>query len=265
MVWLQTHLLLLTRKRVTKSRSSASSPTIGMWSWTSTPHVSLSPSNSLMRYHFLHSLSRTSSSAPVTMMECFLLSQLAGWIGLQYIDELKLAELPSSKILPDLVFSMSLGGPRITIPLQQLVLPDLQVLPSSASDAKTRVCIQRSGSIVQDGTSIFSPLEPDAGSVQRYRLHGSLALPLFNMIQAPIVFGSMVLNTFDELVVDGLTKRTGIRNLVGGSGNASFLSSPLSSSSNAVSATCMRPAQCIGQQRYLSRLNACQGRSSPAS
>ncbi|KAF1329841.1 hypothetical protein FI667_g5587, partial [Globisporangium splendens] len=192
------------------------------------------------------------------------ISQLASWLGLQYSDELKLAEFPSSKRLPDLTFALSLQGPRVTIPLQQLVLPELQVpAPSSSSDnnnnvnTKTRVCIQRSESIVQNGAAIFSPLEPEAGSVQRYRLHGFIALPLFNMIQAPIVFGAMVLNTFDEIVVDGRTKRTGVvRKKVLQPRNASF--SP-GSSDNAAIATCLPRAQCIGDQIYVHRINACQG------
>lgn len=186
-------------------------------------------------------------------------------MGLRFNDELKVAEIAGSAPLPDLVFSLSLDGPQLRIPLQRLVLPELQVTTSSAANSTSsppkstvvlqRVCIQRSGSIVQNGAAVFSPLDQDASSVQRYRLHGSLTLPLFNMFQAPIVFGAMVLDTFEQVTVDGTTKRTGIQNSLAlsasGSNNGENGGAPY--------ATCMRPVRCIGQQQYLHRLNACQG------
>lgn len=173
------------------------------------------------------------------------------------------------------MFSLSLDGPQLRIPLQRLVLPDLQVTTSpavnstsntsnSSSPSKTsvilqRVCIQRSGSIVQNGAAVFSPLDQDAGSVQRYRLHGSLTLPLFNMFQAPVVFGAMVLDAFEQVVIDGTTKCTGIQNSLTAPSATDTGNGGGSGGNGAAYATCMRPARCIGQQQYLHRLNACQG------
>lgn len=128
-----------------------------------------------------------------------------------------------------------------------------------------RVCIQRSGSIVQNGAAVFSPLDQDAGSVQRYRLHGSLTLPLFNMFQAPIVFGAMVLDAFEQIVVDGTTKRTGIQNALLKPSLSPSVANGGNGGNEAAFATCMRPVRCVGQQQYLPRLNACQGKAqSPA-
>lgn len=194
---------------------------------------------------------------------------------MRFNDELKVAEISGSASLPDLVFSLSLDGPQLRIPLQRLVLPELQVTTSpavnstsntssSSSPPKTsvilqRVCIQRSGSIIQNGAAVFSPLDQDAGSVQRYRLHGSLTLPLFNMFQAPVVFGAMVLDAFEQVIVDGTTKRTGIQNSLTAPSATDTGNGGGSGGNGAAYATCMRPVRCIGQQQYLERLNACQG------
>lgn len=171
--------------------------------------------------------------------------------------------------MPDLVFSLALDGSQLTIPLQQLVLPELELATTPANDTTrghtapslsvTRVCIQRSGSIFQSGAAVFSALDVDAGTVQRYRLHGSLSLPLFNMFQAPIVFGAMVLNTLDEVVVDGVTKQTALRTRRGSERAAGPDADTTSGSTSAAFATCLRRAQCVGQQQFSARLNACQG------
>lgn len=184
---------------------------------------------------------------------------------MRYNDELKLAEISSAMPLPDLVFAMSLDGPQLSIPLQQLVLAELEVAttPVNASSATaapskqngwTRLCIQRSGSIIQNGAAMFSPLDPDVGAAQRYRIHGSLSLPLFNMFQAPVVFGAMVLNAFAEVAIDGATKQTGIRGLLPDESTSEH-------DASAAYATCLRPVQCVGQQQFVPRLNACQGTS----
>lgn len=192
--------------------------------------------------------------------------QLTGWLGLQHNDELKLAEIASLGPLPELVFAMALDGPQLSIPLERLVLPELAVTSNASDNGVTRLCIQRSGSILQNGAAMFSSLDQDANTAQRYRVHGALSLPLFNMFQAPVVFGAMVLKAFDEVVVDGDARQVGLQSR-GKAAKETTNEQTLASddddddnpTSTAAFATCLRPTACVGQQQFIHRLNACQG------
>lgn len=148
--------------------------------------------------------------------------------------------------LPALSFSLSYHGTELNIPLQKLVLAELQ----NNATGTARVCIQRSGSVVQNGASVFFPLDQDAGSVQRYRVHTSASLPLFNMFQAPIVFGSMVLDTLEQIVFDGKSKETGLR---------ADLDAEEEELPANYSAKCRPAVICTGQQDFVPRTNGCQG------
>ncbi|RLN96156.1 hypothetical protein BBJ28_00011636 [Nothophytophthora sp. Chile5] len=177
--------------------------------------------------------------------------QLAGWIGLTFNSQLGLSEYASpATALPELFFSLEYGGKQLALPLQALVLPVLNVSRSSDAALTTGVCVQRSVSILQKGTSALSSASDtvrDSAHVER--LHGSIGLPVFNMIDAPIVFGSMVLDALDSVMFDGASKRTGIRSKAAGS-----------SAQSAV--PCLSPATCIGHQLYVERVNMCQGMDS---
>ncbi|RLN21262.1 hypothetical protein BBJ28_00002849 [Nothophytophthora sp. Chile5] len=178
-------------------------------------------------------------------------AQLTGWIGLTFNSRLGLSEIAApATALPELFFSLEYGGKQLALPLQALVLPTLNISRSSDAAITTVVCIQRSVSILQKGTSALSSASDtvrDSAHVER--LHGSIGLPVFNMIDAPIVFGSMVLDALDSVMFDGASKRTGIRSQTAGS-----------SAQSAVS--CLSPATCIGHQLFVERLNMCQGMTS---
>ncbi|KAG3108472.1 hypothetical protein PI124_g12305 [Phytophthora idaei] len=176
---------------------------------------------------------------------------LAGWIGLRLDSRLGLSEvaLPASA-LPDLLFSLSFTDAHLALPLQSLVLPELS--DSSSKDENwTKICIQRSASMLQRGTAAFAAPTTTAAEVERLqRLHGVIGIPVYNMIDSPIVFGAMVLEALGSVVFDGATKRTGIRK-------------PSSTSISAKSdqqntAACMQPVSCIGGQEYVTHLNNCQ-------
>lgn len=170
--------------------------------------------------------------------------QLGGWIGLEYNEQLGISEIPATTTLPVLFLSLTHGGRRVALPLEDLVLPALQLNASDGAAETTRLCIQRSLSVVQNGATVFAALDSDAGSVQRYRIQGSLALPLYNMIQAPVVLGTMVLDALHGLTVNGTNKSVGI-------------AAPHIDSTVAI--TCKTPVVCVGQQHRDDSTNACIG------
>ncbi|DBA03680.1 TPA: hypothetical protein N0F65_004097 [Lagenidium giganteum] len=189
-------------------------------------------------------------NAPCLVLPLQFYDSLATWLGMTYNDEIKLSELrlPTQNIeydvankLPLLYFSLSHQGRMLAIPLKRLILPEL------SSSLKTTVCIQRSNSIAQNGASIFSPLDSDAGTSQRYRLHGSMALPLYNMIQAPIIFGAMVLDSFAQVGINGYTQQVGFMVTDEVDQNVMELSA----------ADCFAKVSCHGQQIYNERINIC--------
>ncbi|KAG4058236.1 hypothetical protein PC123_g6774 [Phytophthora cactorum] len=176
---------------------------------------------------------------------------LAGWIGLRLDSRLGLSEvaLPASA-LSDLLFSLSFTDAHLALPLRSLVLPELS--DSSSKDENwTKICIQQSASMLQRGTAAFAAPTTTAAEVERLqRLHGVIGIPVYNMIDSPIIFGAMVLEALGSVVFDGATKRTGIRK------PSSMSISAKSDQQN--TAACMQPVLCIGGQEYVTHLNICQ-------
>ncbi|KAG7380732.1 hypothetical protein PHYPSEUDO_006822 [Phytophthora pseudosyringae] len=173
---------------------------------------------------------------------------LAGWIGLRLNSRLGLSEVtPPASALPDVLFSLSFTGTQLALPLRSLVLPELSELSSPSTDENsTKICIQRSASMLQRGTAAFAAPTTTAAEVARLqRLHGASGIPVYNMIDSPIVFGAMVLDALGSVVFDGIRKRTGILK-------------PSAMGTSAKRATCLQPESCTGQQEYITHLNVCQ-------
>ncbi|OWZ16408.1 hypothetical protein PHMEG_0009803 [Phytophthora megakarya] len=176
---------------------------------------------------------------------------LAGWIGLRIDPMLGLSEVAFPAFaLPDLFFSLSFNGVQISLPLKSLVLPE-----SSESTEKyenvPKICIQRSSSMLQRGTAAFTNPTTTAAEIARLeRLHGLSDLPVYSMIDSPIIFGAMVLDALGSVVFDGITKRTGIRK---SSTTISF-----DKIQPQRSTMCLQPVACTGQQEYVNHLNVCQ-------
>jgi len=172
---------------------------------------------------------------------------LAGWIGLRLDSRLGLSEVAApASALPDLLFSLSFTGVQLALPLRSLVLPELSE-PSSAShdENSTKICIQRSASMVQRGTAAFAAPTTTAAEVARLqRLHGAMGIIVYDMIDSPIVFGAMVLDALGSVVFDGTTKRTGIRK---------------PAVDQASDAVCLARVACTGHQEFSPHLNVCQG------
>ncbi|GMF15078.1 unnamed protein product [Phytophthora lilii] len=167
------------------------------------------------------------------------------WIGLKLDSRLGLSEVdaPASS-LPDLGFSLSFSGTELALPLQSLVLPELS--ESSNDGNSTKVCIQRSASMVQRGTAAFAATTTTAAEVARLqRLHGATGIPVYNMIDTPIIFGAMVLDALESVVFDGASKTTGIQKLL--------------RKNRSRQVTCLKPVSCLEHQHFVSHLNACQG------
>ncbi|KAG6612549.1 erythrocyte membrane-associated malaria antigen-like [Phytophthora cinnamomi] len=177
---------------------------------------------------------------------------LAGGIGLQLDSRLGLSEIAApATALPDLLFSLSFNGPQITLPLQALVLPELSSSSLSSDVNSTKICIQRSGSMVQRGTAAYAAATTSAAEVARLqRLHGATGIPVYNMIDSPIIFGAMVLNALGSVVFDGVTKRTGVLKRM--------LNSPPDNASQQSAISCLQPPLCKGQQEYSRHWNTCQ-------
>lgn len=157
--------------------------------------------------------------------------------------------------LPDLLFSLSFTGVQLALPLQSLVLPKLSEASSSFKDENsTKLCIQRSASMLQRGTAAFASPTTTAAEVERLqRLHGATGIPVYNMIDSPIIFGAMVLDALESVVFDGITKRTGIRK------PPAMATSDVSKPQR--SAVCLQPVSCTGHQEYVVHQNVCQGTS----
>ncbi|KAJ0407621.1 hypothetical protein P43SY_010162 [Pythium insidiosum] len=182
---------------------------------------------------------------------------LAGWLGFTYNEELKITEFPASASLPSLQFSLTLDGPTHVVPLDRLVLRNVS---TASSAAMAWVCIQRGATVVQNAASVLSPVDPDASSAQRYRLHGSMSLPLYNMAHVPIVLGHMMLQAMGGIVVDGGAKQVAFSHPVeSGSGGKATESEEEEQRRAALqtTATCLPVKQCLGQQVHVPRLNAC--------
>jgi hypothetical protein len=149
----------------------------------------------------------------------------------------------ASVILPELSFYMSHHGGHFHLPLEAFVLKKEE---QEDGFYAITLCIQRTSTIIQNGGSFFSPLDENADSVQRYRLHGSLGLPMYNTLYSPIIFGTMAMNLFDSLIFDGTLKRTGLQQRVD--------SLPPHNDT-----LCAKPVTCTGQQTYMGRINGCKG------
>ncbi|EGZ27056.1 hypothetical protein PHYSODRAFT_320910 [Phytophthora sojae] len=171
---------------------------------------------------------------------------LAGWVGLKLDSRLGLSEIAApASALPDLLFSLSFNGPPLTLPLQSLVLPELS--SSSSDENSTKVCIQRSGSMVQRGTAAYAAVTTSAAEVAR--LHGATGISVYNMIDSPITFGVMALDAVGSVVFDDSTKRTGVLKRT--------VNSASDDGSGRSAATCLQPPSCRGQQEYSAHWNAC--------
>ncbi|KAE8912103.1 hypothetical protein PF005_g27283 [Phytophthora fragariae] len=175
---------------------------------------------------------------------------LAGWIGLKLDSRLGLSEIAApASALPDLHFSLSFNGPQLTLPLQSLVLPELSSYSSDGNS--TKVCIQRSTSMLQRGTAAYAASTTSAAEVARLqRLHGATGISVYNMIDSPVIFGAMALDALGSVVFDDATKRTGVLRR---SANSASVNSSLQSA-----ASCLQPPSCQGQQEYSTHWNTCQ-------
>lgn len=182
-------------------------------------------------------------------------AKLSGWIGLSYNEKLRVSELPSSATPPVLYFSLSYGARVIALPLESLVLPELQKNSSSSGSGSDhsvrRLCIQRSSSIVQNGATIFAALNTDTGSVQRYRMQGSFSLPLYNMVQTPVVLGAMALEAIGPISVNGVNRSVAM------TGRSS---SALTTDDMKAGICASQQIECTGEQQYIESTNACKGK-----
>ncbi|GLE09018.1 hypothetical protein PINS_up020545 [Pythium insidiosum] len=188
---------------------------------------------------------------------------LAGWIGFTYNEERKVTEFPAASALPSLLFSLTFDGRSHVVPLERLVLRNA----STTSASTAWVCIQRGASIMQNGASMFSALDSDTTSAQRYRLHGSMSLPLYNMAQVPIIFGHMMLQAMGAIVVDGDAKQVAFprRKALDDTTDAGEEEEDEKEDEDdrgrrevlQTAAMCHPVKQCVGQQLYVPRLNAC--------
>lgn len=192
--------------------------------------------------------------------------QLEGWIGLSYNERLRVSELPPSPStptpsLPVLYFSLAYGSRPVALPLEALVLDQLQVnssaggASSSSTSSQTitrRLCVQRSSSIVQDGATVFAVLESDAGTVQRYRMQGSLSLPLYNMVQAPVVLGAMAITAIGGISVNGANRSFAM---------AVRSAAELGTDDQAVATCAAEESACIGEQQFVESTNKCDGKA----
>ncbi|KAL3669680.1 hypothetical protein V7S43_005062 [Phytophthora oleae] len=102
--------------------------------------------------------------------------------------------------------------------------------------------------MLQRGTAAFAAPTTSAAEVARLqRLHRSTGIPVYNMIDAPITFGAMVLDALGSVTVNGLTRRVGIRK-----------PSKMADYEQQTSASCLQSVSCIGDQQYVAQLNVCQ-------
>ncbi|GMF23885.1 unnamed protein product [Phytophthora fragariaefolia] len=172
------------------------------------------------------------------------------WVGLALDSRLGLSEIAApASALPDLLFSLSFNGAQVTLPLQSLVLPELSALSDYNS---TKVCIQRSASMLQRGTAAYAAPTTTVAEVARLqRLHGATGIPVYNMVDSPIVFGAMVLDALGPVVFDGSTKRTGVLKRI--------VNPSSTGSSHHSRVTCLEPPSCQSQQEYVTHWNTCQG------
>jgi hypothetical protein len=159
---------------------------------------------------------------------------------LSYDDNRKVSAIPLDALLPSLSFALTHDGPRHVLDLNRLLL-------NTSNATTTAVCIQKSSSIVHNGASVFAPIETES-TAQRYRLHGTMVLPVYNMQQAPIVFGTMVLRALGEMLVDGEAKQAAFPH-----------PDQVRKPATAGVPVCQLPPECIGQQELSPRLNACLG------
>jgi hypothetical protein len=163
--------------------------------------------------------------------------------------------------LPVLYFSLAYGNRPVALPLEALVLDQLQ-LNSTAGDASSsssssqnitrRLCVQRSSSIVQNGATIFAVLESDAGTVQRYRMQGSLSLPLYNMVQAPVVLGAMAITAIGGISVNGTNRSCAM---------SVRSAAELAVDDQAVATCAVELSACIGEQQFVESTNTCEGKA----
>ncbi|KAG1688540.1 hypothetical protein DVH05_003631 [Phytophthora capsici] len=188
-------------------------------------------------------------NAPCLQLPKEFYDALAGWTGLRLNSRLGLSEIatPCSS-LPDLLFSLSFDGVQLTLPLQSLVLPELSEAPSLNEENSTKFCIQRSASMLQRGTAAFAAPTTSATEVARLqRLHGSMGIPVYNMVDSPITFGAMVLDALGAVTLNELARRVGIRKP---SAKADY--------EQQTNASCLQPVSCIGGQEYVTHLNVCK-------
>lgn len=157
-----------------------------------------------------------------------------------------------------LYFSLAYGARPVALPLEALVLPELQLNASISGSSSSsspqqiirRLCVQRSSSIVQNGATIFAVLDSDAATVQRYRMQGSLSLPLFNMVQAPVVLGAMAIEAIGGISVNGANRSCAmpVRS-----------AAELAADDLAAAACAAEQSACIGEQQYVESANTCEG------